>query len=136
MRFDELKEGAAASLRRVLTPELHEAVLRTFGDRNPLHTDDAYARARGFQGRLAHGTAVAGMISELVGLHLPGPGCLEHSMTLEFQSPVYVGDALLLTAELAQKSEAARTVVVKISVLNETTGKAAAAARVQAGVLE
>lgn len=58
------------------------------GDWNPLHTDAKYASGTRFRRPLLHGAFMAGLVSRMAGMHLPGTACLLHSMRLRFTAPV------------------------------------------------
>lgn len=109
--------------RRELTVEMTEALIERFatltGDRNPMHFDDNFARARGLPGRVAHGMAYASFLSTLVGMHLPGPGALWASQTMRFLRPVRPGDRVLLSGVVAQRSARTGTLVIEISGINQ-----------------
>jgi len=51
--------------RRVVSAADIDAFCELSGDHNPLHTDDEYARAAGFAGRIAHGLLVLSIASGL-----------------------------------------------------------------------
>ncbi|KAB8317105.1 hypothetical protein SD81_023220 [Tolypothrix campylonemoides VB511288] len=59
------------------------------GDRNPVHFDDAAARAAGFPSRISHGMLVGGELSKIFGTEIPGPGTLFLRSSLAFLSPVF-----------------------------------------------
>ncbi len=104
--------------RRELVVEVTEALLERFaaltGDRNPMHFDDAFARARGLPGRVAHGMAYASHLSTLIGMHLPGPGALWASQTLRFFKPVPLGDRITLIGSVVQRSERTGALVIEV----------------------
>jgi acyl dehydratase len=62
------------------------------GDNNPLHLDDAYASTTLFGRRIAHGGIVFGIISRILGMHLPGPGTVFLEQNLKFLRPIFPGD--------------------------------------------
>ncbi|CAK0778133.1 (R)-specific enoyl-CoA hydratase [uncultured Gammaproteobacteria bacterium] len=64
------------------------------GDTNPVHLNQEYANGSAFQGRVAHGMLIAGLISTVLGTMLPGPGCIYVSQTLKFKVAVRVGDTV------------------------------------------
>jgi acyl dehydratase len=59
------------------------------GDRNPLHFDDAFARSRGFEGRIAHGLISNGLLSRYFGTEFPGPGTIFGGYRYRFLRPLY-----------------------------------------------
>lgn len=62
-------------------------------DFNPIHLDDAKARAAGHDGVIAHGMLSAATVNTLSDLWLGGPNCLEES-SVKFVHPVHPGDRL------------------------------------------
>jgi len=64
--LEDLTEGLKIETeRRVVTVSDIDAFVELSGDRNPLHTDDEYARDAGFAGRIAHGLLVLSIESGL-----------------------------------------------------------------------
>ena len=59
------------------------------GDLNPLHFDDAYAHAMGFEGRMIHGMLFNGWLTRYLGMRWPGPGTLFKRSDTLFLAPVY-----------------------------------------------
>jgi NAD(P)-dependent dehydrogenase (short-subunit alcohol dehydrogenase family)/acyl dehydratase len=70
------------------------------GDMNPLHNDFSYAKATSYGKQVLHGAFSAGLISRLAGMHLPGRGCLLHSMNLRFISPIFPPARLRVSGRL------------------------------------
>jgi acyl dehydratase len=62
------------------------------GDYNPLHTDDTFAKSRGFEGVVVYGALIAAKVSQLIGMRLPGRDGIWCSFSLQFCAPLYVGD--------------------------------------------
>ena len=70
------------------------------GDRNPLHTDDAYARSMGFRERIAHGLLIASITS---GLPTPADDWSLNAyleVTRRFLTPVYPGDTIRIVSRV------------------------------------
>jgi acyl dehydratase len=64
--LEDIVEGLVVETeRRVVTAADIDAFVELSGDRNPLHTDDDYARGVGFAGRIAHGLLVLSIESGL-----------------------------------------------------------------------
>jgi acyl dehydratase len=109
-----LREGVKA----VVPVRFSAAELDSFavlsGDRNPIHLDEAYARARGFEGRVVYGALIAASISRLLGEEIPGAGCVWHSLALEFKAPLYAGQDAELTGEVSYWSDEHRIVKLKL----------------------
>jgi 3-hydroxybutyryl-CoA dehydratase len=88
--------------RRVVSAADIDAFSELSGDRNPLHTDDEYARDAGFAGRIAHGLLVLSITSGLgseeddwaIGAYL------EESR--RFVEPVLPGDEIHSVSEITE----------------------------------
>ena len=64
------------------------------GDFNSAHINQIEAEKNIFGNRVAHGMLVAGLISAVLGMKLPGPGTVYLEQNLQFQKPVYFGDTV------------------------------------------
>lgn len=125
--LETVAEGQNCRFDHVIAAEEIEAFARLTGDVSPLHIDDAFARARGFPGRVVHGAFLAGLVSRLVGVHLPGANGLLLAMDLKFVSPVHVGNRVYILGTVTQKSEAAGAIVIRVEVRNVSAGNVVAA---------
>lgn len=70
------------------------------GDTNPLHLDEEYAEDTRFDGRIAHGTLVSGLISAALA-RMPGV-VVYLSQDTEFHNPVRVGERLTARCEIVE----------------------------------
>lgn len=100
--FEDLQLGMEASyVRRVTESDVHTFAALS-GDENPIHLDEAYADQTLFKGRIVHGILSAGYISAVIGMKLPGPGCIYVSQTLNFRAPVRIGDEVVASARVTE----------------------------------
>ena len=79
---------------RVVTREDVLAYGEAGGDRNPLHRDDAVARAAGFPGIVAHGMFTMGHLSACVSRWAGGPERIRR-LTAQFRAPVFPGEEIV-----------------------------------------
>ena len=96
------KVGDSAEFTKVLSEEDVFLFAGITGDRNPMHTSREFAATTRFKERIAHGLLTAGTISAVIGMKLPGPGCIYLSQTLEFRAPVFLGDEITARAEIVE----------------------------------
>lgn len=89
------------------------------GDHNPLHLDEAFARSKGFAGRVVYGGLLVAKISELIGMRLPGKNSVWASLSLDFLKPLYVGESAELEAEVRSCSEATGLVELGLTLRRE-----------------
>jgi len=94
--------GQSADLTKVITEEDILRFAEITGDRNPVHISEEFAAQTRFGERIAHGILTAGLISAVIGMKLPGPGCLYVSQTLAFLAPVKIGDEITARAEVVE----------------------------------
>jgi acyl dehydratase len=64
------------------------------GDRNPLHYDEAAARATPFGGIVVQGGVTSAILNAVVAEDLPGPGTVFMQVNWKFLAPVRPGDTI------------------------------------------
>jgi 3-hydroxybutyryl-CoA dehydratase len=99
--INELTVGQKASFSKTITEGDVYLFAGVTGDINPAHLNEEYAKTTLFKGRIAHGMLSAGLISAVLGVHLPGPGTIYMKQDLKFKAPVRFGDTI--TAEAVVK---------------------------------
>ena len=130
-----IAEGFRTSQRYVITREVYDRFLATFGDTNPLHMDDDVARRAGFPERVMHGMILGGFVSHFVGVHFPGANSLLHAVSTQFKSPCHLGDEIRIDATVTQVVEAVRVIAMDLVLTNVSRGgRLAAKCKVQVGV--
>ena len=95
--IDQLSVGQSASFSKTISESDIYLFAGITGDINPAHLNEEYAKSSKFRSRIAHGMLTAGMISAVLGVHLPGPGTIYCQQSLSFLAPVHIGDTV--TAE-------------------------------------
>lgn len=105
-----MKPGDRFALQFTVTEAIWSAFVTLFNDRNPLHTDDAFARERGFAGRVMHGNILGGFLSNFVGENLPHKDVIIHRQSISYANPVYLGDQLDFHAEVSDVHESVNAV--------------------------
>ena len=103
----------------MITAEQVEAFAAISGDCNPLHMDDAFAKAAGFRGRVVHGMVTAGLVSQLVGMRMPGPGALWLNQEFRWLAPVFIGDKIDVELKVVKTSPGTRTVKFHVMACNQ-----------------
>jgi 3-hydroxybutyryl-CoA dehydratase len=92
--------GDTATSRMSVSDETIAQYAELSGDHNPIHTDDDYAEATMFGGRIAHGMLSAGAISAALAA-LPGD-IVYLSQDLSFENPVRPGDTVAASVEVVE----------------------------------
>lgn len=131
IRYDEIFVGRTEACDYVITPGVYEHFLAAFDDRSPIHVDEAFAKSRGFDGKVMHGALLNGFVSHFVGMYFPGRFSFLLAVDLRYAKPCYLGDTIRLEAVVSQKMDARQIVVLDATLTNVTRDCLAARGRVQ-----
>ena len=72
------------------------------GDFNPIHVNRVEAKKSVFSKQIVHGILVGSLLSNVIGMKLPGPGTIYMEQNLKFLKPVYIGDTITACAEISE----------------------------------
>lgn len=108
-----MKKGDVFTQEFPVTEQLYTGFIGLFRDRNPLHTDEVFAKEKGFAGRVMHGNILGGFLSFFVGECLPDKNMIIHSQEIKYLNPVYLGDTLHFRAEVNDVFESVGAVEFK-----------------------
>lgn len=131
-RVGDLQAGVKASFETAITAQMLDQFAQLSGDTNPLHADAEFARARGHPGRVAFGMLTASFYSTLAGVHLPGRHALLQGVDASFVAPVFAGDRLTVSGEVAVVHEALGQIEIRAHITNQH-GKKVSRAKIRVG---
>ncbi len=94
--------GATARRSRSVESRDIELFTEMTGDRNPLHYDEAQAKASRFGGIIVQGGVTSGLLNAVVAEDLPGPGSVFLRVGWDFKAPVRTGDVLTAEVEVLE----------------------------------
>lgn len=94
--------GDRAELTRTVGASDIELFTRISGDRNPLHYDEAAARASRFGEIIVQGGVTTAILNAVVAEKLPGPGSVFLNVTWDFRAPVRPGDEITGAVEVIE----------------------------------
>jgi acyl dehydratase len=86
--------GQTARRSRAITTRDIELFTEISGDRNPLHYDEAAARATRMGGIVVQGGVMTAILNAVVAEDLPGPGTVFMQVNWSFKAPVRPGDTI------------------------------------------
>ena len=86
--------GQRATRSRAVTARDIELFTEISGDRNPIHYDEALARATRFGGIVVQGGVTTAILNAVVAEDLPGPGTVFLNVQWSFKAPVRPGDTI------------------------------------------
>lgn len=118
----ELKVGDQASFTKTISEADVYGYAGITGDFNPAHVNEIYAQNTMFKTRIAHGLLSGGLISTVLGTHLPGPGTIYLSQEFNFKRPVHIGDTITARVEVMEIDTSGKfpIVTLKTECLNQT----------------
>jgi len=116
LALGELAPGRQAVVEFSVTALQMRQFAELSGDFNPLHTDDAFARAKGFDGVVVYGALIVAKVSQLIGMQLPGRDSVWASVALEFRKPLHVDQVAQVEGVVTEVSASTGMVVLKLAV--------------------
>lgn len=138
MEFQELVEKSQdIEVIYHVTPDVYFGFQRISSDFNPLHTDEAFAKSKGFPGRVMYGNILNAFVSHFVGMALPTRDVMIQTQDIQFRKPVYLNDTITLKSSIEKISAAVEIINFKLKFYREGTGKLelVATGHVQIGML-
>jgi acyl dehydratase len=118
-RFGMPEVGATASISKQLGAREVELFSEMTGDRNPLHVDEAAAKASRFEGLITQGGVTSGLLNAVVAEKLPGPGTVFLSVSWQFRRPTYLGETMTAVVTVKEVREDKPICTLDTRVLNE-----------------
>ena len=94
--------GQRAERSRRIEPEYIRLFTELSGDRNPLHYDEAAARASRFGEIVVQGGITSSILNAIVAEDLPGPGTVFLHVDWRFTAPVRPGDTITGAVEVLE----------------------------------
>jgi len=103
--YDEVNVGDEFEYVLTITETHLVTAAGLFGDFNPLHVDESFAKQSRFGGRILHGPFISAFVAAPVGIYFSGTAIayLEHSC--RFLAPVKPGDTLQARWEITDMTD-------------------------------
>ena len=118
-KLDNLHIGQKIEFTEVISESMVEKFAKLSGDYNPHHMDESYAEKTRFKKRVCHGMLLASLFSRLTGMYLPGKGSLFFSQSLNFISPAFIDDKVIVEGEIVKISRSTGIVTIKTIIKKE-----------------
>lgn len=120
-----MQKGDTFNLTFAVTPAVQHGFIELFKDKNPLHTDKAFAVEKGFESEVMHGNILNGFLSYFVGECLPVKEVIIQTQEIKFLKPVYLNDELLFEAVIVDRFDSVNMVEIKFVFKKANTLKVA-----------
>jgi 3-hydroxybutyryl-CoA dehydratase len=115
-RWSDITVGMKESFEAEFTEEMMRQFAHISGDHNPLHLDREYARKQGYPGTVVFGLMSSSLYSRLVGMYLPGRYVLLQGIDVDFSSPCFINEKLLVDGEVSYMNEAYKRLEIKAKI--------------------
>lgn len=106
----------------IVTAEDVKAYAEAGGDANPLHQDEAVARAAGFPGVVAHGMFTMGHLAACIAEWVGGPERVRR-LTSQFRAPVFMGEEIVAGGRVKSVDAERAIAVIECWVTVERDGR-------------
>lgn len=123
LKWEEIKIGMSFAFTVRVNERMVNSFLHLSGDFNPLHADASYASKTKFKQRVVPGMLLAGFLSRLVGMYIPGQNSLYLSQQLNFKHPAFIGDEVEVRGEVIHLSPHLHMVTIKTIIINIKTNQ-------------
>tara|TARA_B110000014_G_scaffold259639_1_gene247817 strand:+ start:2693 stop:3124 length:432 start_codon:yes stop_codon:yes gene_type:complete len=117
--FEDIEIGLTKEFNITITQSMVNDFAKLSGDFNPLHVNEEYAKSTEFQNKVVHGMLLASFLSRMVGMYLPGKHALYASQSLEFQNPCFIGDKIIVSSIITDKSDSTKIIKIKSNIINQ-----------------
>jgi len=114
LRWEDLEVGRSVAIERVFSAADLDVFRQISRDVNPLHMDDDFARKRGYQGAVVFGMLTSTLLTEMVGVYLPGLNGVLTQINVQFPNPLYLEQKVGLKGVITHRHEATRTITIKV----------------------
>lgn len=118
-KYEDIKIGDSAEVEHTFTEQDIQTFGDLSGDYNPLHFNDEWAKKTMFGGRIAHGILTAALISNVIGMKLPGTGTIYLSQQMRFQKPVKIDDKITARVEVIEKDDEKERITLRTTCTNQ-----------------
>lgn len=119
-----------------VSESVYDGFINTFKDKNPLHTNDAYAQKKGFAERVMHGNILGGFLSFFIGECLPSKDVVIHSQDIKYLKPVYLDDVLQLHVVVNTIHDSVNAVEFKYYFKRTSNDEIVAKGKIQIGLFK
>ena len=137
MYFDEMKIGMSVDVAPAVIDKDQMLAFAKKYDNLPLHTDEEYAKSKGYKTVVMYGNILNAFVSHFVGMLLPTNEVMIQLQDINYRKPVFLNDEIVLDASVDSVSEVVNIVDYKVRFNRIVDGKPELVARghVQVGLI-
>jgi len=117
--LDTTRVGDTVERQLVVSEQLVNNFSELSGDYNPLHTNDEFAKNKGFLGRVAHGCILTLMTSSIVGVSLNDDNVMLLSQRTSHKKPIFIDDVITAIGTIFNISTSVGVIELKLEFKNQ-----------------
>jgi hypothetical protein len=117
--FDDLFVGQTVTQSITFSEQHLDDFIKLSGDRATIHSDKSYAESLGFSGRVIHGHLAISPFSGLIGMHLPGEGCVIRNHNFQFRKALYCEEKFLYSIKIDRLRQSFKLIELSMAVTGE-----------------
>ena len=121
MLLAEIKTGDQVKEEFSITEKAISLFSELTNDYAPVHSNESFAKKKGFNGPIAHGLLTSSFISGLLGDKLPGKHSVINEISLKYHEPVYAGQTIEVVVTVQRVIESVRAVYLEIKIFEKST---------------
>jgi 3-hydroxybutyryl-CoA dehydratase len=130
-----MTRGDKFSAQFIIDDSIYQGFIAIFKDNNPLHTDEDFAKSKGFAGKVMHGNILNGFLSYFIGELLPEKNVIIHSQSIEYKNPLFLCDEIDFEAKILEVYESVGAIEFSYVFRNRRNGKVNAKGKIQIGLI-
>ncbi len=99
-QYDDLYVGQSVTRHVSISKKQLEEFIKLSGDRARIHDDVLFAKTLGFSDLIVPGNLAVSPFSGMIGMYLPGEGCVIRNQSFQFRKAVYCDKPLLYSLQI------------------------------------
>jgi acyl dehydratase len=92
-----IRVGASAVYKFIVQEDDMRLFERLSNDRSSVHTDDSFARKRGFERAIVYGGIMIAHLSHVLGTMIPGDRGTSVQWRIDYRKPLYIQEPAVIT---------------------------------------
>jgi len=117
------KKGESYRSKFLITEDLVNSFAKFSKDFNPIHMNSDFANMHGYTRRVSHGVIQLACLSKIIGMDFPGHGAMWMKQTVNWITPVLVGDEIEIILTIKGFSAGTNTITLLVEIFNNNNKK-------------
>lgn len=134
-KIEDLSIGMTCEFSKKITEEMMENFRLLSDDESSIHLDSAFAKGKGFEGRVVYGMLSSIFFSTIVGMYLPGENGLLQSVGCDYLRPVYIDDTIHVRAEIDAIHKTVGQITINVEIRRNSDNVIAIRGKIKALVI-